>query len=70
MTCITQQSVSQESDIPSDIANQTSAQPKCRAHTHKKVEAFCETCLQVLCIDCILKQGHKNHEMLSLGAGC
>ena len=39
---------------------------KCKFHQHKKIEAFCETCLQTLCIECILKQDHKTHEMLSV----
>ena len=41
----------------------------CKMHLHKKVEAFCEYCKQVLCIDCILKQDHKSHEMVSIEIG-
>lgn len=29
----------------------------------KKIEAYCMLCKQVLCIDCILNDGHKNHEI-------
>ncbi len=33
---------------------------------YKKVEAYCMMCRQVLCIDCILNDGHKNHEINSI----
>ena len=32
----------------------------------KKLEAFCEKDLQVLCIDCILSDAHKSHEIISV----
>lgn len=31
----------------------------------KKLEAFCEKDKEVLCIDCILSEQHKNHEITS-----
>lgn len=34
----------------------------CNFH-NKKIEAYCMMCKQVLCIDCILNDGHKNHEI-------
>src|SRR3569833_1603709 len=37
----------------------------CGMHS-KKLEAFCEKDLQVLCIDCILSDQHKSHEIVSV----
>lgn len=37
----------------------------CAEH-NKKLEAFCEKDLQVLCIDCILSEQHKSHEIISV----
>lgn len=37
----------------------------CENHK-KKLEAFCEKEKRILCIDCILNENHKNHEILSL----
>lgn len=37
----------------------------CPEHS-KKLEAFCEKCHQVLCIDCILSDSHKAHEIVSV----
>ena len=37
----------------------------CEEHG-KKIEAFCDQDKKVLCIDCILEQNHKNHEILSV----
>ena len=48
------------SDLPSEF---------CKNHSSKKVEAFCETCREVLCIHCILNKKHKSHEMVSLDTG-
>lgn len=42
----------------------------CPDHTQKKLEAFCDSCKQLLCIECILTQAHKNHEILSIEIGC
>ena len=33
---------------------------------NKKLEAFCEKDLQILCIDCILSEQHKSHEIISV----
>lgn len=41
----------------------------CAFHNGKSVEAYCETCRQLLCMDCILKQNHKSHEMVSVDNG-
>jgi hypothetical protein len=41
----------------------------CVEHHTKKIEVFCEDCLELLCIDCILTQKHKSHEIVSLEAG-
>ena len=30
------------------------------------IEAFCEKDKSLLCIDCILEDGHKNHEISSI----
>ncbi len=37
----------------------------CDAHS-KKLEAFCDLDKKLLCIDCILNENHKTHEILSL----
>ena len=37
----------------------------CSSH-YKKIEAYCMLWRQVLCIDCILNDGHKNHEINSI----
>lgn len=37
----------------------------CAAHS-KKLEAFCDVDKKVLCIDCILNENHKSHEILAL----
>lgn len=41
----------------------------CEAHD-KKIEAFCDLDKKLLCIDCILNENHKNHEILSLEKAC
>jgi len=38
----------------------------CRLHPTKKLEAFCEKDFKLLCIDCILSDRHKNHEIISI----
>lgn len=40
----------------------------CIAHDEKPVEAFCGVCWQPLCIQCILTNAHKGHDMLTLAA--
>jgi hypothetical protein len=37
----------------------------CEAH-NKKLEAFCDLDKKMLCIDCILNENHKNHEIMAL----
>ena len=37
----------------------------CEAHK-KKIEAFCDIDKKILCIDCILNENHKAHEILAL----
>ncbi len=37
----------------------------CPTH-RKKEEAYCEDCYCLLCIDCILIDGHKTHQILSI----
>ena len=37
----------------------------CDSHS-KKIEAFCDLDKKLLCIDCILNENHKSHEILSL----
>jgi hypothetical protein len=36
----------------------------------KKIEAFCDLDKKILCIDCILNENHKNHEILSIDKAC
>ncbi len=38
----------------------------CKLHPTKKIEAFCEKDFKLLCIDCILSDRHKNHEIISI----
>ena len=38
----------------------------CKLHPTKKIEAFCEKDFKLLCIDCILSERHKNHEIVSI----
>ena len=46
------------------IMTKTNSQPVpcCESH-HKKLEGFCENDKRLLCIDCILVDGHKNHKI-------
>ena len=37
----------------------------CEAH-NKKLEAFCDMEKKMLCIDCILNENHKNHEIMAI----
>ena len=39
---------------------------KCKIHNNKRLEAFCETCKILVCIECILDSKHKNHEMSAM----
>lgn len=41
----------------------------CYSHG-KKIEAFCDLDKKILCIDCILNENHKNHEILSTEKAC
>ena len=47
------------------LPNKKDPQSLCAQHK-KKLEAFCERCLESLCIDCILSDQHKSHEILSV----
>ena len=38
----------------------------CKLHPMKRIEAFCEKDFKLLCIDCILSERHKNHEIVSI----
>jgi B-box zinc finger len=42
----------------------------CESHNHKRLEAFCDLDKKVLCIDCILNEDHKSHEIMSLEKAC
>ena len=42
---------------------------QCATHQERQIEAFCQDCLETLCIDCILTQNHKNHEIVSVDIG-
>ena len=44
------------------LISRESSRDQCLKH-HKKYEAFCEKEHMLICIDCILHDGHKNHEM-------
>lgn len=38
---------------------------KCETH-NKNLEAYCMMCRELLCIDCILNDGHKNHDISAI----
>jgi hypothetical protein len=48
--------------IPTKPTIIVDSEAKCQAHL-KKLEAFCEDDRVLLCIDCILLDGHKNHDI-------
>lgn len=51
-------------NITPDKSNRSSDDGDINCESHnKKIEAYCMMCKQVLCIDCILNDGHKNHEI-------
>jgi flagellar capping protein FliD len=39
---------------------------QCRTHVRKLIEAFCEDCHLPVCIECIVTNRHKGHEILGL----
>ena len=45
---------------------QTVQTQMCKIHPMKRIEAFCEKDFKLLCIDCILSERHKNHEIVSI----
>ena len=55
--------------IQSTFSQQNANISLCDSH-NKKLEAFCEVDKKLLCIDCILNENHKNHEILSLEKAC
>lgn len=46
-------------------SRETVAFEECLQHG-KKLEAFCEKDFKLLCIDCILSEHHKGHEIISV----
>lgn len=42
---------------------------QCESHG-KKIEAFCDLDKKLLCIDCILNENHKTHEIMPLEKAC
>lgn len=55
----------QKKEQPPKAIQQEAPKQLCQIHS-KKLEAFCEKDLQVLCIDCILSEQHKSHEIISV----
>jgi len=47
------------------VSSLDGAESICSDHG-KKLEAFCEKDNNLLCIDCILSEKHKNHEIVSI----
>jgi hypothetical protein len=47
----------------------TSADPICSSHIQKRIEAYCQDCKLTICMECILTQAHKNHEIVSIIVG-
>lgn len=39
---------------------------KCEHHPCKRVEAFCDNCNAPLCINCILTNMHKGHDIITI----
>lgn len=52
--------------IHSNFSTQNNtSHPICETHS-KKIEAFCDLDKKILCIDCILNENHKSHEILAI----
>jgi len=55
--------------FPTNLAllqlKKTSSSSSCKIH-NKAIEAFCATDKKLLCVSCILDQGHKTHDILSM----
>ena len=53
--------------LPKNLAliSHDTGKDMCVRH-HKKYEAYCEKENMLICIECILQDGHKNHEMDSI----
>ena len=60
-----EESPAKEGPIPSKTSARKASEVLCDTH-HKKIEAFCDQDKKVLCIDCILNENHKSHEILSI----
>lgn len=58
-----------ESNYKGRTSCMISGDETCSHHVGKKIEIFCDACKELLCIDCILTQKHKNHDMLSFQKG-
>eukprot|EP00347_Sterkiella_histriomuscorum_P003080 403365667 len=52
-------------DITKNFRSPRKEEPMCNIH-NKKLEAYCQIEKQTLCIDCILSEQHKNHEIHSI----
>ena len=42
---------------------------ECALHSGKRIEAYCVLDKRTICIECILSEEHKNHEIVSLSKG-
>ena len=52
-----------------NIINNPSTIIICPSHS-KQIDAFCEECRSLICIDCILSGDHKNHEINPIAKSC
>lgn len=48
------------------VSPMSDSHAQCKLHPMKRIEAFCEKDFKLLCIDCILSERHKNHEIVSI----
>mmetsp|Transcript_17830 Transcript_17830/g.12787 ORF Transcript_17830/g.12787 Transcript_17830/m.12787 type:complete len:105 (+) Transcript_17830:271-585(+) len=64
-----QESVPKRTRIQSNFSSHSPQISLCDSHG-KKIEAFCDLDKKVLCIDCILNENHKSHEILSVEKAC
>ena len=53
----------------SSVGSAGEEEAECSRHPGKRIEAYCVRDKTTICIDCILAEEHKNHEIVSLSKG-
>ena len=48
-----------------NVSSSNQNKPLCKIHS-KDIEAFCETDRTMLCVNCIIENSHKNHDLSSI----